>query len=175
MSNLVDVGRITGAYGVKGWVKIHSQTEPPENLFHYQPWQLKTRHGVRAVELLNWRPQGKGYVAQVKGVDDRNQAEALCPVGIAVEKAVLPELEPGEFYWHQLQGCRVISLYGAQQTDLGTVKRILATGANDVLVVEGDQQSVDQQERLIPYVPEQFIEEIDLSQARIFVDWDPAF
>ena len=76
MSSLVDVGRITGAYGVKGWVKIHSQTEPSKNIFSYQPWQLKTRHGVKAVELIEWRAHGKNYVAQVKGIDDRNQAEA---------------------------------------------------------------------------------------------------
>jgi 16S rRNA processing protein RimM len=175
MSNLIDVGQITGAHGIKGWVKIHSQTEPAENIFFYQPWHLKTRHGVKPIELVHWQPHGKGFVAQVKGVDDRNQAEALCPVGIAVDKALLPELPADEFYWHQLEGCRVISVFEDGQVDLGCVKRMMPTGANDVLVVAGDEQSLDQQERLIPYVPEQYIKDIDIHNSTITVDWDPEF
>ena len=175
MSNLIDVGRLAGAYGIKGWVKVNSQTEPPENIFKYQPWQLKTRHGVKAVEFVEWRPHGKGYVAQIKGVDDRNQAEALCPVSIAVERSVLPPLSEGEYYWHQLEGCRVISTYQGNHIDLGVVRRIMPTGANDVLVAVGDAQSVDTRERLIPYVVEQFVTEIDIDAKVITVDWDPDF
>ncbi|MGH1485384.1 MAG: ribosome maturation factor RimM [Cellvibrionaceae bacterium] len=175
MSSLVDVGRITGAYGVKGWVKIHSQTEPSENIFSYQPWQLKTRHGVKPVELIEWRAHGKGYVAQVKGIDDRNQAETLCPVVISVDKSSFPVLEQDDFYWHQLQGCRVLSTYEGRELDFGVVKRIMPTGANDVLVVIGDDQSIDRSERLIPYVMGQFVHNVDIEKAIITVDWDPEF
>jgi 16S rRNA processing protein RimM len=175
MSNLVDVGRITAAYGVKGWVKIHSQTEPPENIFDYQPWQLKTRHGVKPITLVEWKPHGKGYVAQLKGIDDRNQAEALCPVGIAVDKSVFPALDADDYYWHQLEGCRVFSLYNNKRLDFGKVKRIMPTGANDVLVVVGDEGSIDRNERLIPYVLGQFIQEVDIDNNIITVDWDPDF
>lgn len=175
MSNLLNVGRITTVYGVKGWVKVHSQTEPAENIFSYHPWFLKTKHGVKSVELKDWKPHGKGFIAQVAGVDDRNQAEAMCPVDIAVEKSVLADLDDGDFYWHQLQGLRVISEYDDKRYDLGVVKRIMPTGANDVLVVAGDEHSVDQSERLVPYVPGQFVERVDLEEACIHVVWDPEF
>ncbi len=175
MSDLLNVGRITSVFGIKGWVKIHSQTEPAENLFQYQPWFLKTKHGVKPVELADWRPHGKGYVAQIVGIEDRNQAELLCPVDIAVDKSLLAELDDGEFYWHQLEGLRVISEYDGQEIDFGIVKRILPTGANDVLVVVGDAQSVDQAERLVPYVPNQFVKDIDLAEGVIRVEWDPEF
>lgn len=179
MSNLIDVGQLTGAYGIKGWVKIHSQTEPVENIFDYQPWHLRTQHGVKPVELLSWRPHGKSFVGQLKGVDDRNQAESLCPVLIAVDKDLLPELAEDEFYWHQLQGCRVVTVFDGQQggagRDLGIVKRIMPTGANDVLVIQADGASMDARERLIPYVPGQFIQTVDPQQKLIVVDWDPDF
>ncbi|MYM62927.1 ribosome maturation factor RimM [Pseudomaricurvus sp. HS19] len=174
-SNLVDVGRIGTVYGVKGWLKIHSDTEPQENLFSYSPWWLKTRHGVKAVKIDEYRPHGKGWVAHIEGLDDRDEAHALGSVTIAVERAQLPNLEDGEFYWHQLEGLRVISDFEGQGTRLGVVQRILETGANDVLVVKGDADSVDQGERLIPYVPGQFVTKVDLDAGEIHVDWDPAF
>lgn len=175
MSNLIDVGKVSAPHGIKGWVKIHSQTEPAANIFTYQPWYLKTKHGIKPVELLEWRTQGKGFVARIKGIDDRNQAELLCPVGIAIEKSLLPELASGDYYWHQLQVCRVTSVFEGKSFDLGQVARILPTGANDVLVVQGDESSIDQQERLIPYVPDQFVTAIDLETKTITVDWDPDF
>ncbi len=175
MSNLLNVGRITAVFGVKGWVKIHSQTEPPENIFNYQPWYLKTKHGVKPAEFAQWQAHGKGFVASIVGVDDRNQAEALCPVDIAIDKASLEVLESGEFYWHELEGLRVISEFSGQQYDFGVVKKMLPTGANDVLVVVGDEQSIDQSERLIPYAPGQFINNVDIASGIITVDWDPEF
>jgi len=175
MSNLIDVGKISSPHGIKGWVKIHSQTEPAANLFTYQPWYLKTKHGVKPVELIEWRAQGKGFVARLKGIEDRNQAEILCPVSIAIEKSLLPELEEGDYYWHQLQGCRVVSIYNGSEADLGVVKKILPTGANDVLVVLGDESSIDQSERLVPYVLDQFVSSVDLEKKIIVVDWDPEF
>jgi len=175
MSNLLNVGRITTVFGVKGWVKVHSQTEPAENLFHYQPWHLKTKHGVKPVELSDWRPHGKGFVAQIVGLDNRTDAEAMCPVDIAVDQSLLATLEDGDFYWYQLEGLRVISQFDGQAYDFGITKKILPTGANDVLVVVGDAQSMDQAERLIPYVPEQFVKKVDLEKRVIFVEWDPSF
>lgn len=175
MSNLIDVGKLSAPHGIKGWVKVHSQTEPPANIFSYQPWYLKTKHGVKPVELLEWKAQGKGFVALVKGIDDRNQAESLCPVGISVERSLLPTLEEGDYYWHELQTCRVVSQYNGNSVDLGVVQRILPTGANDVLIVLGDDLSIDQAERLIPYVPGQFVQKVDLDKKCITVDWDPDF
>lgn len=174
-SNLVNVGRITTVFGVKGWVKIHSHTEPRENILQYQPWWLKTRHGVKAVEIDGGKLHGQGIVAHIKGVDDRDQAREYCQLDIAVERDQLPALESDEFYWHELEGLTVISEFGDSDCVLGKVTKLIETGANDVLVVKGDSDSLDQKERLIPYVPEQFIKSIDLENGEIRVDWDPEF
>lgn len=174
-SNLVDVGRISAVFGVKGWVKVQSFTEPAENLFDYAPWWLKTAHGVKTVEIDEAKPHGKGFVAHLKGVDDRDLAASYAGLTIAVERNLLPELEAGEFYWHQLQGLSVISRFESGEYRLGRVARLLETGANDVLVVAADADSVDERERLIPYVPEQYVVDIDLAAGTMIVDWDPEF
>ncbi len=174
-SNLVDVGRITTVFGVKGWLKIHSETEPMENIFSYSPWWLKTRHGVKAVEVDEHRPHGKGLVAHIKGVDDRDLAQEYCQVSIAVERDQMPQLDAGEFYWHQLEGLAVITEFEGQTSRLGVVSRLLETGANDVLVVKGDADSIDLNERLVPYVPDQFVTSLDLDAGEMRVVWDPAF
>lgn len=174
-SNLVNVGRITAVFGIKGWVKVHSYTEPQDNLFNYCSWLLKTPHGIKEIEIDEARPHGDAYVVHIKGVDDRNLAETFTKCDIAVGREELAELDDGEFYWYQLEGLRVISQFEGQQLDFGVVSKILETGANDVLVVQGDSQSMDQKERLVPYVPGQFVLSVDLDRATIFVDWDPEF
>lgn len=174
-SNLVDVGRISGVHGVQGWVKIHSYTEPQANLFSYGPWWLKTARGVKPVEIDDSRPHGKGFVAHIKGVDDRDTAAIYSGVGIAVEKSQLPDLGEADYYWYQLEGLRVISRWQGRDVDFGRVARILETGANDVLVIAPDADSIDQTERLVPYVPGQFVLSVDLEAGRIEVEWDPEF
>lgn len=174
-SNLVNVGRITAVFGIKGWVKVHSYTEPQDNLFSYDPWWIKTKHGVKQIEIDEARPHGDSYVAHIKGVDDRDLAATYTAADIAVERDLLPELDDGEFYWNQLEGLVVKTCYEGQTQRLGVVSKIMETGANDVLVVQGDAQSIDQRERLIPYVPDQFVLSVDLTTKEILVDWDPAF
>ncbi|MGB3609383.1 MAG: ribosome maturation factor RimM [Cellvibrio sp.] len=173
--DLVNIGRITAVYGVKGWVKIHSYTEIAEDVFAYNPWWLKTPHGVKQVEVDEARPHGKGFVAHIKGVDDRDQAMLITKIDIAVDRSQLPELDEGEYYWSQLEGLAVITTYGGMSQRLGRVSKLLETGANDVLVVQPDDQSIDQRERLIPYVPDQFILRVDLGTREMQVDWDPEF
>lgn len=172
---LVDVGRISAVFGIKGWVKIHSYTDPGESLFYYAPWWLKTPHGVKPVEFDEFRPHGKGFVAHIKGVDERDQAALFCGQTIAVGWEQLPPLPEGEYYWHQLQGLAVISCYTAPPQRLGRVAKLMETGANDVLVIMPDDESIDDRERLVPYVPEQFVRQVDLDAGIIEVDWDPEF
>ncbi|MGM8226322.1 ribosome maturation factor RimM [Cellvibrio sp. ARAG 10.3] len=173
--DLVNIGRITAVYGVKGWVKIHSYTEIAEDVFAYNPWWLKTAHGVKQVEVDEARPHGKGFVAHIKGIDDRDQAASLTSVDIAVKRDLLPDLDEGEYYWSQLEGLSVITIFNGEAQRLGRVAKLMETGANDVLVVAPDDQSIDQRERLIPYVPDQFVLAIDLAAGEMRVDWDPEF
>ena len=173
METLV-VGRITAVFGVRGWVKVHSYTQQLEAVFDYQPWWVDMPEGRQKIQVDDWKRHGDGLVAHLKGVDDRDIARTWCQQDIHVYKALLPDLSNQEFYWHQLEGLAVTSHFEGQEIRLGVVKSLLETGANDVLVVEGDAQSVDRQERLIPYA-EQFVTSIDVENGTIDVIWDPDF
>ena len=182
-SEILVVGRISGCYGIKGWVKIHSYTEPAENFLAYSHFKLKRRSGLEPVEFDSARRQGKGLVAHIKGVDERNLAESFKGLEIVVGSEQLPSLEEGEFYWQQLQGLQVWcqssedgrEIEGGQADEprvlLGIVDYLIETGSNDVLVVKACAGSIDEQERLIPYLPEDVVTRIDLEEGLIEVDW----
>ena len=174
-THLINVGRITAVYGIKGWVKVHSYTEPQDNLFEYHPWFLKTAHGVKQIEIDEARPHGDAFVAHIVGVDDRDLAAQYTAADIAIERDMLAELDDGEYYWDQLIGLNVFTEHAGERQRLGVVFKLMETGANDVLVVQGDSRSIDQRERLIPYVPGQFVVSVDLSTSEMLVDWDPEF
>ena len=174
-SNLVNVGRITAVFGIKGWVKVHSYTDPQENLFDYHPWFLKTAHGVKKIEIDEAKPHGDSFVAHIVGVDDRDLAMEFTAADIAIERDLLPELDAGEYYWSQLEGLAVFTQFSGARQRLGVVSKLFETGANDVLVVAADSESIDDKERLIPYVPEQFVISVDISAREMIVDWDPEF
>ncbi len=156
-------------------MKVKSWTDPLEQIVEYTPWWLKTRHGVKKIEIEEFLHRPQGLVVHLKGINDRSQAEELGRIDIAIEKQLLPVLEEGEFYWHQLLGLKVTSCFEGRKTPLGVVDRLLETGANDVLVVKPDQGSVDDRERLVPYVPDLYIKNVDIDQGCILVNWDPDF
>ena len=167
------LGRITSAFGVQGWVKVFSYTDPVENVLDYPTWTLRLKDGsTRDVLLVKGRRQGPGLVACLEGVNDRDQALALSDAEIRVPISTLPALKPGEFYWHQLEGLQVETVEGES---LGCVDHLIETGSNDVLVVKGFPTSRDQRERLIPYLPDQVVKRVDLAAKRLVVDWDPEF
>ena len=173
-SSQLTAGKITGVYGVKGWVKIHSYTEPEENLFAFGAWQLRRRGSLEPVEFDEWKRHGKGMIAHIAGVDDRTLAESFKGLNIVVEAEGLPSLEEGDFYWHQLQGLQVWGREpesGSDRVLLGTVNYLIDTGANDVLVVKASEGSIDDRERLIPYLPGDVVSRVSLEEALIEVDW----
>lgn len=170
-SKSVTVGRIVGVYGVKGWVKVFSFTDPRENIQHYQPWLLG-KSSPTTVKVTAFRPQGKSLVAKLEGIDDRQAAEALVGQDVAVAEDALPVSANGEYLWRDLIGLRVALVDGQ---DLGSVRAMMETGANDVLVVRGDSNSRDRQERLIPWLPDNVIVDVDLANGKLIVDWDPEF
>ena len=165
------VGKITGCYGLKGWVKIHSYTETPENFLGFGVWQLKRRGVFEPVEFDAVKCQGKGLVAHIAGVDDRNLAESYRGLEVAVPEGALPALPEGDYYWRDLQGLRVWCQVGSDRVLLGTVDYLIETGANDVLVVKACEGSIDTRERLIPYLLGESVIRVDLEQALIEVDW----
>lgn len=164
--HLVISGRITGLYGVKGWVKIFSDTEPRENIIQYSPWYVRTTGSWKEMKVAEGRRHGKGVVARLEGFTDRDAASTLIGAEIALRRDQLPVLEHGEYYWTDLIGLRVITRDG---TELGVIDRLFETGANDVVVVKGDR------EHLIPYLPGRVISRIDLKAGEMEVDWDPEF
>ena len=168
------IGRITAVFGVRGWVKVMSYTEQPEKIFDYQPWLVDKHGGQQAIEVAEWKAHGDGLLARLKGIDDRDIAREWCQLDIRIGQEVLPDLQESDYYWHQLQGLVVYSHYGDSIQRLGKVSSMLETGANDVIVVTGDAESIDQNERLIPYA-KQYVTNIDLDAQKIDVVWDPDF
>jgi len=164
---LIGVGKIHGAFGVRGEVKVESFTDPESALLHYQPWTLRDARGQeRTVSGARGRAGSKGLVVTVPGVQDRNAAETLRGTEIFIPRSALPRPRPDEFYWADLEGLRVRTIDGV---DLGTVAQILPTGANDVLVVQGER------ERMIPFVRPDTVVSVELESGGIVVDWDPEF
>lgn len=157
----VVVGRFNGPWGVRGWVKVWSDTRPPVAIFDYQPWLLG-EHG-EPLEIEQWQQSGPRLVVKLHGIDTPEQATALGRQLIRVARSSLPEPEPGEYYWHDLIGLEVINLEGHSY---GRVEKLQETGAHDVLQVRGDGGTV-----LIPFVTDEFVREVDFEAGRITVDW----
>jgi 16S rRNA processing protein RimM len=157
------VGKIAGAYGIKGWLKVSSFTEPPENLISYTPWQLRSLTGLLPVEMLQGKPHGKGLVVQLDGIDDRDKAAELKGMEIVVNRDQLPEPESDHYYWADLEGLRVETSDGKL---LGSVDHLLAAGASDVMVVSGEQR------HLIPFITGEIVLNVDLAGGFIQVNWD---
>lgn len=162
MGRMLVLGHICGIYGVRGWVKVFSETEPRENILRYSPWYLGTSR--RECALLEGRRHGKGVVAQLGGCEDRDRAAALVGLEIAVRRDRLPPPGADEIYWADLEGLRVETLAGIS---LGRIDHLFATPANDVLVVKGGR------ERLLPFLWDKVIKEVDFDRGLMRVDWDP--
>ena len=160
------MGHIQGPYGLKGWVKIWSGCDPREMLLQYDPWYVGREGEWQQRRLCAGKRHGNLLVAQLEGCEDRDHADALRGLEIAVERERLPLLAEGEYYWADLVGLQVVTLDGV---DLGRVERLFETGANDVVVVQGER------ERLLPWLRGSVIHEIDLAAGRLRVDWDPEF
>ncbi|HBA66269.1 MAG TPA: ribosome maturation factor RimM [Methylococcaceae bacterium] len=160
------VGEISGVFGLKGWVKIFSYTEPRENILSYSAWQLRKNGEIKSLKVKEGQRQGKNVVAHLDAVDDRDVAESLIGWEIYIERDQLPTLTKDEYYWADLIGLNVITKSGVE---LGVIDHLFETGANDVLVVSGDR------ERLIPFLMGQTVLEVDLDGKCLTVDWDPDF
>lgn len=163
---LLVMGQIASPFGVKGWVRVNAYTAMADNLLDYSPWYLNLQGGWQATEPVAGRPHGKGLVVQLKECHDRDAAAALTGTDIGVYRSQLPPAGADEYYWSDLIGLQVVTREGQV---LGVVDHLFETGANDVMVVKGEQ------EYLVPFIKEQVIESVDLESRIIRVDWDPDF
>lgn len=167
----VTLGRIVGVFGIKGWIKAQSYTRPIENLLQYRRWWLTAEQAYEA-RVVEARAHGNVVVAALTDaagtpIADRDLAAALVGAEIQVERAALPALPEGQFYWVDLIGLQVRSTSGAV---LGTVTELMDNGAQDVLIVaDGDVQ------RLIPFVRGPIIQSVDLQGGVIVAEWEPDY
>lgn len=161
------LGRVVGAFGVRGEIKLESWTEPRSAIFRYQPWILKSPAG-REWELAGakGRESGKHLIAVFPGITDRDMVEALHGTEISVTRSALPPPKADEYYWVDLEGLRVVTVDGVA---LGTVSHLFSTGSNDVMMVIGER------ERLVPFVQPDYVKSVDFDKGEIVVDWDPEF
>lgn len=159
----VVLGRVGAPFGVRGWVKVRSYTEPPEGIVNYVPWELARNGSLGARAVIDWKAAGGQLAVRLDGVDSREAASALTGAEVRVERSVLPPTAPGEYYWDDLVGLDAVSRDGEP---LGRVSGILELPAHPVLVLTGDR------ERLVPLVRERLVD-VDLGAGRLTLDWHP--
>jgi 16S rRNA processing protein RimM len=172
-SDTLVIGIIGAPYGVKGWVKITSHTHDLDGVFAYTPWLLGQVEESEDYVVDQWRTHNKGLVAKLIGVDNRDDAEGIKNLEISIKAEMLPELDDNDVYWRELVGMQVVTVKGY---NLGVIKELFETGANDVLLVKANlNDAFGQKERMVPYLLEQVIKQVDRQAKTVTVDWDPAF
>ena len=162
--NKVVLGKVSGLFGVRGWIKVYSYTDPRASILDYRVWWLAINGEWRRFDLAEGLQHGKAIVAWLEGVDDRETAALLIEADIGVNRAELPEVEEGHYYWRDLEGLKVEDRDGRV---LGSVAYLLETGANDVMVVRSDGR-----ETLVPFVTGEVVKSVDLAAGIISVDWE---
>jgi 16S rRNA processing protein RimM len=162
----VILGRVSGVFGVKGWLKVQSYTEPRDNLAGFGVLTLRLNAADSHFEVEESQSRTGGVAVKLRGIDDRDRAREWVGADVVVERERLPTAGAGEHYWADLEGLEVVDLTGVV---LGNVEYLLATGANDVLVLGGSQQ------RLIPFIVGSVVKQVDLGRGRIVVDWSPDY
>ncbi len=156
------MGRIGAPFGIQGWVKLKTFTESPDGLAAHGHWWVGSEKGWKAYAVEDFVARLPATVAKLKGVDDRNAAEALKGFEVAVTREALGEAGKGSIFWVDLVGLEVASLSGEV---LGKVEGLFETGETSVLVVMGER------ERMIPFIP-QYVKDVDREAKRITVDWE---
>ena len=166
------LGKVSGFYGVKGWVKLYSYTDPRENILQYSSLNIKlskqdrNKESWQTIKLDSGKVHGKGVIAHFSGYDTREAVAILIGSELAVQRSEFKAPAKDEYFWADLIGLQVINLEGDV---LGIVSRLMETSANDVLVVKPESKSQD--EILIPFVQPHYIKNVDIKAGVISVDW----
>lgn len=160
--NWIVIGRFGKPHGIKGFISVHSYTDPRENILNYKELYVRLAGQWQQTKLLTVQAHNKSIIAQIAGYPERENVSQLTNSDIGIQREQLASLEAGEYYWHQLIGLDVVNTEGHY---FGKVVEIQPTGSNDVLIVQGEKR------HLIPYLPQQFIVDINLNDQKIIVDW----
>jgi len=154
------IGKVVKAHGLRGEIKIHSFSGQPAHFNNYQRLVLVDTNGrlTSALEIIKCRVTGKTAIVQLDGIDDRNQAERICSMGVLIDKTDLPNLTNNEFYYHELIGLPVQTEDGKQ---LGKVDNIFSNGAQEIMEIKGEGEHY-----LIPVVQDVII---DLDTDKIII------
>ena len=155
------LGRIASPFGVKGWVKINSFTEPVDNILEYPVWQLQSGGGWTAIRVEDGRVTGKGVIAKLAGIESPEDARTRSGLELGVWRSELPPAAPGEYYWSDLEGLQAVGKDGAA---LGRVDHFRTTPTGTVMIVRGEQ------EHWIPFVKDRVVK-VELDAGRIVLDW----
>ena len=156
------MGRVVGAFGVQGWLKVNPFTESPEGLARFDRWVLHTREGWREMSVEDFAVHSKGPVAKLAGCDDRDAADQMRGADVAIPREALGDAEEGQLYRVDLVGLEVVDATGAV---LGRVEGFFDTGETGVMVVSGEAR-----ERMIPFIAD-YVKSVDREAGRITVDW----
>jgi 16S rRNA processing protein RimM len=161
------VGRISGVYGVRGWLKITSYTRPKENIFTYSPWLIHVNNVWQEIDVEEFQQRGGGrLLVKIPGIDNPEEARRYIHCDLAVTREQLPPLVEGNYYWRDLIGLEVLN---QDEIRLGKISEIAETGANDVLVINGTDEN--KARTLIPLVMGVFVKQVDLIAKQMHVDW----
>jgi 16S rRNA processing protein RimM len=163
-SLLIELGVVGAPFGVRGWVKLRSYTEPPDRLLEHRILQLRLGGAWRPYRIEASGRSGGQLTVKLVGVEDRDAAQALKGAQIGVPRSELPPREDKDFYRADLIGCEVMNLEGER---LGVVRHFVEIPAHALMVVRGEK------EYWVPAVP-QHLRRVDLQARRIIVDWDAA-
>jgi 16S rRNA processing protein RimM len=161
-SSLIELGIVGAPFGVRGWVKLRSFTDPPDRLFQHRSLQLGRGDSWTVYEIEATGRSGGQLTAKLSGVNDRDQAQALQGAQVCVPRSELPQRDDKDFYRADLIGCEVVNLSGSR---LGRVLHFVETPAQVLMVVRGDR------DYWVPALPK-YLRRVDLGARQVVVDWD---
>lgn len=158
---IVTLGKIAGTFGVRGWIKVRSFTDPTANILDYARWRIRRGGEWSPVAVEEGRLTGKGVLAKLAGIETPEEARLYVGAEIGVLRSEMPEPAPGEYYWSDLEG---LEARGRDGEVLGRVDHFRTTPAGDIVVVRGER------EHWIPFVKDRIVK-VDLAVGRIVFDW----
>lgn len=161
----INIGKVIGLHGVKGWLKILSFSSPPENIFNYKSLIISNKYINQIFHIEDSRKQGKKILIKLDNIDDRTSAESLKESDIYIQRSDLPQLSEDTYYWEDLLGFNV---FNQNNIKIGNVDSFIETGSNDVLIVK----TTKNKNILIPFIMNKSIKVVNTESHYITVDWE---